>query len=144
MGIEDVMKGLAAAIQENTEALVAHTSLLKGGIASKKAPSKGDAPVEEVAPKKEKAKIAKKPAKKAELTIDDVKVAFGEYLSTDDKQLRDERKRNVGAILAGFKVKQVRDLSEDQYEEAIEMLKEYVDNEEVSEVEEDDDDESLI
>lgn len=147
MGIEKDIADLIAAVRENTEALSAHTALLKGGIAAKKATAKAAAPADdEEPPKKAKAKEGKKAAKKA-LTLDDVKVAFGEYLSTDDKQLREERKGNVAAILAGFKVKQVRDLDEDMFEEALAMLKEYIDGEEApseDDAGDDEDGESLI
>ena len=147
MGIEKEIADLAAAVRENTEALAAHTALLKGGIAAKKAGSKVAAPAdEEEEPKKGKAKVSKKAAKKA-LSLDDVKMAFGEYLSTDDKQLREERKGNVASILASFKVKQVRDLEEENFEEALQMLKEYVEGEEAAtddDAGEDEDGESLI
>ena len=148
MGIEKDIADLIAAVRENTEALSAHTTLLKGGIAAKKATAKAAAPAaEEDAPKKGKAAKEGKKASKKALTLDDVKMAFGEYLSTDDKQLREERKSNVAAILAGFKVKQVRDLDEEMFEEALAMLKEYIDGEEApgdEDAGDDEDSESLI
>ena len=145
MGIEKDIADLAAAVRENTAVLSAHTELLKGGIAANKSGEKSAASEEEETPvRKSKGKSEKKVAKKA-LSLDDVKMAFGEYLSVDEKQLRDERKSNVAAILAGFKVKQVRDLDESLFEEALQMLKEYVESEESPEAEEDaGEDESLI
>lgn len=149
MAIESLISDLISAVNKNTEALESHTALLKGGIAKKKpatepegddeAPKKAD----KKAPKEQK--VAKKPAKKAALTLDDVKKAFGEYLAVEDKEELANRKSNVGEILASFKVKQVRDLEEDQFEEALELLTEYVDQAQAADEEGDDgDDESLI
>lgn len=143
MGIEKDIADLIAAVQENTEALSAHTALLQGGIAAKKATKKAaPASDDDGTPKKGKAKKASK----KKLSLDDLKKAFGEYLSTDDKQLREDRKGNVAAILAGFKVKQVSALDEEQFEEAFQMLQEYIDGEEQESEsgDEDDDGESLI
>jgi hypothetical protein len=151
MAIETLISDLIAALQANTEALESHTALLKGGISNKK--PKADVESDDEAPKKNPKKAAKeqkapkKAVKKAALTLDDVKAAFGEYLAVEDKEELADRKANVGMILAAFKVKQVRDLSEDQFDDALEMLKEYVDQAEAGDSDEDGedgDDESLI
>lgn len=150
MPIESLISDLISALNANTEALESHTALLKGGIAKKKPAAETEA--DDEAPKKaakkapKEQKVAKKPAKKAALTLDDVKKAFGEYLAIEDKEELANRKSNVGEILASFKVKQVRDLTEDQFEEALELLAEYVDQAEAADEDEGDDgdDESLI
>ena len=149
MSIEKLISDLIVSLNANTEALESHTALLKGGISKKKTTS--DTESDDEAPKKDTKKpvkdqkIAKKPTKKAALTLDDVKAAFGEYLAVEDKAELADRKANVGAILASFKVKQVRDLTDDTFEEALELLKEYVDQlEAAADESEDDDGESLI
>ena len=150
MPIESLISDLISALKDNTEALESHTALLKGGIAKKKPASEPDA--DDDAPKKAPKKVAKeqkvvkKPAKKAALTLDDVKAAFGKYLAVEDKEELANRKSNVGEILASFKVKQVRDLVDDQFEEALELVTEYADQAEAADDDDGDDgdDESLI
>ena len=150
MPIESLISDLISALNANTEALESHTTLLKGGIAKKKPAAEPDA--DEDAPKKapkkaaKEQKVAKKPTKKAALTLDDVKKAFGEYLAVEDKEELANRKSNVGEILASFKVKQVRDLVDEQFEEALELLTEYADQADDSDGDDDNDgdDESLI
>lgn len=149
MTLESLLSDLTAALNANTEALESHTTLLKGGISKKKPSPEQDA--EDETPKAstkkpaKEQKIVKKPAKKAAKTLDDVKAAFGEYLAVEDKAEQADRKANVGAILASFKIKQVRDLTEDQFDDALELLKEYVDALEAGDDGDDDgDDESLI
>lgn len=145
MALENQIAQLVEALTANTEALEAHTALLKGGITKKKpaieAEPEGEAPKPKKAPKEQK--VSKKDKKKAALSLDDVKAAFGEYLAVEDKEELTDRKANVGMILSAFKIKQVRDLSEDQFEEALDLLQEYIDQAD-DEDSSDGNDESLI
>lgn len=108
MSLEAKIEALTAAVEANTEAVLAAA----GGAA--KAPAKSGTVAK-------KTTAAKKTTKKAP-TADDLAEQFGSYMKTGSKDARDEAKANVKAIIGHFDVDRITNLDEENYAEALELL----------------------
>lgn len=90
----------------------------------------------------------RKPAasKKKEIMVDDLAEAFGKYLNTGNAAAKKKAKSAVQGIVANFDAERVTKLDPDNFEEALDLLKQYQDGEDpLSLFDEDDgDDESPI
>lgn len=90
----------------------------------------------------------KKPAassKKKEIMVDDLAEAFGKFLNTGNAAAKKKAKTAVQGIVAHFEAERVTKLDPDNFEEALDLLKQYQDGEDpLSLFEEEEDDESPI
>lgn len=126
MSLEDKIDKLTAAIEANTAALG------KGG-----AVKASDKAIDAAA--------AKAGAGKKVLKIDDLRKAFGEYLGTEDDDLKAARTKRMAAINKHFGVKKISELDEERWPEAMAKLKAAIAAEKVAdEPADEDEDEALV
>lgn len=118
---------LEAAIEKLTEAVIANTALLQAAIdraavngATKPVPAATVAPSEPaVNPAAAEKRKPGRPPKSKVPSEDDIRTAFGGYLSTKNLTLRDERKVEVRAILQHFGVDKAGEIPAEQRAEAL-------------------------
>lgn len=121
---------LEDALNKNTAAIEAHTAMLaKLGGAKPAAGTTAGKPAGAAAGAKPAGAAAGKSTagKPKAKTIEDIRAAFGGYLSTKDKDLRAVRLEQVAAINNHFGVAKASDLDAKDYAEALGYLKVYED-----------------
>ena len=124
MSLEDRIAELTAAVEANTAAL------LGGEAPAKKAPAK-KAP-------------AKKTTTKKGPTVDEVAEKFGAYMTTGSAAAKKKAKQVVKAITEHFEVERVTKIDPGQFQEALDMLAQYEDDEDPLGVFDEDDDDGMV
>jgi hypothetical protein len=143
MAIEKLLEELIDAVKANTEALLSadEAPAKKAAPAKKKADAEEDdeAPAKKAEPAKKKATVAKKKAKSADLKIEEVLEAFGKFINAGvDEEDIAARKKIAFKIAKAFNVKQIRLLEEADFQDALDMLEEEIENYEAPSEEEED------
>jgi hypothetical protein len=123
--MEKLIEALEANTAIHTKVLASLAKVGGGAAASTKTSSEGKT---ETAKTETKAP-AKGATKKKGKTVDDVAEAFGAYLGIKDADERNERKEHVKAILANFGAKKATEIPEDNFEEALAHLQQFIDGE---------------
>jgi hypothetical protein len=124
MSLEDRIAELTAAVEANTAAL------LGGDAPAKKAPAK-KAP-------------AKKTTTKKGPGVDEVAEKFGAYMNTGSAAAKKKAKQVVKAITEHFEVERITKMDPDQFQEALDMLAQYEDDEDPLGVFDDEDEEGMV
>lgn len=119
MTLEVQLDALTKALDKNTTALEAILSKAPAGASAGKAADAGkaDAPGQTKAPGG--AATGKGGGKTKAATEDDLRNAFGSYLSVKDKAEREVRKGNVKAILDHFGAAKATELAKENWADAI-------------------------
>ena len=116
MALEDRMEALTKALDRNSTALEA--ILAAGGSKAPAADKAADTKAADPKPPK--------PEKKPKVpTDDDIRSAFGAYLSVKDKGERETRKDNVKAIVDHFGVGKATEIAAESRAEALAYLKQF-------------------
>lgn len=130
MSIEAALAKLTAAVEANTEALLAG-----GGGTTKSTGTKSTGTTKKTTTSKKKTGPA----------IDDVAEAFATYMKGGSKDERAEAKANVKAILDHFGAARITEMEEDNLQEAMDLLAKFKDGEDpLGDGDEDEDGDDLM
>lgn len=132
------MASFETTIAAHTEALNQHTEALRDFI---KVAGNGASASSKTTAKEADTKAAGTKAagtKKKGVTLDTIKEKFGEYLNITDKAERKERLANVTKINEKFGVERISEVDAENYEEAIRLLNGFINGEDLTEEDGDD------